>query len=53
MSKLIFINLPVRDLPRATAFYEAIGAVKNPQFTRRHRVLHGLLRDHPRHAADA
>jgi len=33
MSKMIFINLPVRDLPRATAFYEAIGAVKNPQFS--------------------
>jgi predicted lactoylglutathione lyase len=33
MSKLIFVNLPVADLPRAVAFYEAIGAVKNPQFT--------------------
>ena len=33
MSKQIFINLPVRDLPKAKAFYEAIGAVNNPQFT--------------------
>ena len=33
MSKQIFINLPVRDLPRATAFYTAIGATKNPQFS--------------------
>ncbi len=33
MSKLIFINLPVSDLARATAFYEAIGAVKNDQFS--------------------
>ncbi|MGY8662272.1 VOC family protein [Bradyrhizobium sp. UFLA05-109] len=32
MAKLIFINLPVRDLARATAFYEAIGAVKKTQF---------------------
>ena len=32
MSKMIFINLPVSDLPRATAFYENIGAVRNPQF---------------------
>lgn len=32
MAKLIFINLPVADLARATAFYEAIGAVKNGQF---------------------
>ena len=33
MSKLIFLNLPVRDLGRATAFYEALGARKNPQFS--------------------
>ena len=33
MSKLIFINLPVRDLPRSVAFYEALGARKNEQFT--------------------
>jgi predicted lactoylglutathione lyase len=32
MAKLIFINLPVSDLKRATAFYQAIGAVKNEQF---------------------
>ena len=33
MAKQIFINLPVRDLPKSKAFYEAIGAVNNPQFT--------------------
>jgi predicted lactoylglutathione lyase len=33
MSKLIFVNLPVGDLARSIAFYEAIGAVKNEQFT--------------------
>ena len=33
MAKLIFVNLPVSDIKRATAFYEAIGAVKNPQFS--------------------
>ena len=33
MAKLIFVNLPVSDLERANAFYEAIGAVKNPQFS--------------------
>src|SRR6266540_4109683 len=32
MSKLIFVNLPVSDLKRATAFYQAIGAQKNEQF---------------------
>jgi predicted lactoylglutathione lyase len=33
MAKLIFVNLPVSDLARSTAFYEAVGAVKNPQFS--------------------
>jgi uncharacterized protein len=33
MSKMIFVNLPVADLPRAIAFYEAIGAEKNEQFS--------------------
>ncbi|MGH8189885.1 MAG: VOC family protein, partial [Rhodanobacteraceae bacterium] len=33
MPKQIFVNLPVRDLPRATAFYSAIGAARNPQFS--------------------
>src|SRR6266545_5145639 len=32
MSKLIFVNLPVGDLERATAFYEAVGAKKNERF---------------------
>jgi len=33
MAKLIFVNLPVSDLDRADAFYQAIGAVKNEQFS--------------------
>jgi len=33
MSKMIFVNLPVADLDAAKAFYEAIGAANNPQFT--------------------
>lgn len=33
MSKQIFISLPVRDLPKAIPFYEAIGATRNPQFS--------------------
>lgn len=33
MAKIIFVNLPVGDLARATIFYEAIGAIKNPQFS--------------------
>ena len=33
MTKLIFVNLPVSDLARATAFYQAVGASKNEQFS--------------------
>jgi predicted lactoylglutathione lyase len=33
VSKMIFINLPVSDLARATVFYQAVGAAKNPQFS--------------------
>ncbi len=32
MAKMIFVNLPVSDLARATAFYQAIGASKNEKF---------------------
>ncbi|HWX48937.1 MAG TPA: VOC family protein [Roseomonas sp.] len=32
MSRLIFVNLPVTDLARATAFYEAVGARKDERF---------------------
>ncbi|KAA0180022.1 lactoylglutathione lyase [Cupriavidus gilardii] len=33
MAKMIFLNLPVRDLAAATRFYEAIGCVRNEQFS--------------------
>lgn len=33
MSKQIFINLPVTDLKRSIAFYEAVGAARNPAFS--------------------
>jgi len=33
MAKMIFVNLPVTDLPKSMAFYEAIGFTNNPQFT--------------------
>ena len=33
MAKLIFVNLPVSDLQRSIAFYEAIGAERNEQFS--------------------
>ena len=30
---MIFVNLPVKDLARSTAFYQAIGFEKNPAFS--------------------
>jgi predicted lactoylglutathione lyase len=33
MPKMIFVNLPVADVAKATAFYEALGFEKNPQFS--------------------
>lgn len=33
MSKQVFINLPVANLAKSMAFYEALGFSRNPQFT--------------------
>ncbi len=33
MSRMIFVNLPVNDLPRSRAFWEALGFHFNPQFS--------------------
>lgn len=33
MPKMIFVNLPVKDLAAATRFYEAIGCTKNADFS--------------------
>ncbi len=33
MSKSIYINIITKDLAKSTAFYEAIGCVKNPMFS--------------------
>ena len=33
MPKMVFINLPVADVARSTAFYEAIGATRDPRFS--------------------
>lgn len=33
MNKLIFVNLPVTDLTRSIAFYKALGANQNMQFS--------------------
>ncbi|WP_430980919.1 VOC family protein [Stakelama marina] len=33
MTPLIFVNLPIADLARATRFYAALGRTRNPQFS--------------------
>lgn len=33
MPQMIFVNLPVTDLDKSKAFYEAVGAANNPTFT--------------------
>jgi predicted lactoylglutathione lyase len=33
MNKQIILNLPVADLPKSTAFFQALGYPLNPQFT--------------------
>jgi len=33
MSRQIFINLPVADLPKSMSFFKALGFPHNPQFT--------------------
>jgi hypothetical protein len=33
MAKMIFVNLPVKNLPKSKAFYEAVGFVNEPRFT--------------------
>lgn len=67
MAKLIFVNLPVSDLARATAFYQAVGGEKNEQFSDEtascmvfSETIHAMLLTHdkfrqftPRKIADA
>ena len=33
MGKMIFVNLPVADVAKSTAFYESLGMVKDPRFS--------------------
>ena len=33
MAKQVYINIPVSDLTKATAFYESLGFIKNPSFS--------------------
>ena len=56
MSKLIFVNLPVAHVARATSFYESIGAVRDPRFCDANcsmlafsDTIHFMLLDHARY----
>ena len=51
--KMIFVNLPVSDLDRSVAFYEAVGGTKEPKFSndaaamiRFSEVIHVMLLTH-------
>lgn len=53
MTKMIFVNLPVTDVPRSTAFYEALGFEKNDKFSNEQasgmvwsEAIHVMLLDH-------
>ncbi|WP_029287235.1 VOC family protein [Cellulomonas sp. HZM] len=43
---MMFVNLPVTDLDRAKAFYEAIGFTINPQFTDHNAACVVVEEDH-------
>jgi predicted lactoylglutathione lyase len=54
MAKMIFVNLPVSDVAKSTAFYEAIGFTKNAQFSNEQAscmiwsdTIHFMLLAHP------
>ncbi|MFM5884670.1 MAG: VOC family protein [Novosphingobium sp.] len=55
MTRMIFINLPVADLARAQAFYEALGFTQNPAFSDESgacmvlsEAIHVMILTHPK-----
>lgn len=46
MSTQIFVNLPVRELPRSVAFFTALGFRFNPQFTNEKGTCMIVSEDH-------
>jgi len=67
MPKMIFVNLPVKNVVQSTSFYEAIGGTKNPMFSDETAscmvfsdTIHAMILDHekfsqftPKKIADA
>jgi predicted lactoylglutathione lyase len=57
MARMIFVNLPVADLPRARGFYEALGFTINEQFSDEtgacvviSDTIYAMLLTHPKYA---
>ncbi len=55
MTRMIFVNLPVADLPRSVAFYGALGFTQNPAFSDEtaacmvwSEAIHVMLLTHPK-----
>ena len=55
MTRMIFVNLPVADLPRSVAFYGALGFAQNPAFSDEtaacmvwSEAIHVMLLTHPK-----
>lgn len=55
MTQMIFINLPVADLPRSMKFYQALGFTHNPHFSDEtaacmvlSEAIHVMLLTHPK-----
>lgn len=55
MPRMIFVNLPVTDLPASIRFYEALGFTRNPQFSDETAAcmvwsdtIHTMLLTHPK-----
>jgi uncharacterized protein len=53
MTKMIFVSLPITDLPTSTAFYQALGFEQNPHFSDDHsacmvwsEAIHVMLLTH-------
>lgn len=53
MARMIFVNLPVADVRKSTAFYQAIGFTRNEQFSNEQAsgmvwsdTIHVMLLDH-------
>ena len=52
MAKMIFVSLPVSDVARSTAFYEAIGLTGNAQFSDHTTSCLVFSDAHPGHVDD-